>query len=241
MGTAATVARRTLGNVEMWHWGTWFSGHCGDGSMVWLDDLRGLFQLWRFYDSVTCHQGGPRCWRKVRAAPLHHSYQSCWGGIPRLMWSVGIWWHRHTISPREMYTCRLEACFSDFMAQLDKLKQHKASSRLIVGKYFKILFDSSKAVQECDSFVVINFMILFPGLSSKIPQAGCALFLILVFIQQQSSHPANGKCRASVDTFGEVGWKGTTGCLFHLLWNVSPTRNRKWRQGNTRKITICLW
>jgi len=63
-------------------------------------------------------------------------------GYP-LMWSVGIWWHRHTISPREMYMFHLEACFSDFLAQLYKLKQHKgpqASSRLIVGVSVRILF-----------------------------------------------------------------------------------------------------
>ena len=27
---------------QMWHWGTWFSGHGEDGSMVRLEDLRGL-------------------------------------------------------------------------------------------------------------------------------------------------------------------------------------------------------
>jgi len=31
-------------NVYMWHFGTWFSRHGGDGLTVGVDDLRGLFQ-----------------------------------------------------------------------------------------------------------------------------------------------------------------------------------------------------
>jgi len=31
-------------NVQMWHFRTWFSRHAVVGSMVGLDDLRGLFQ-----------------------------------------------------------------------------------------------------------------------------------------------------------------------------------------------------
>jgi len=33
-----------LKNVQMWHFGIWFSRHGGVGWMVGLDDLRGLFQ-----------------------------------------------------------------------------------------------------------------------------------------------------------------------------------------------------
>jgi len=36
----------------MWHFGTLFSRHGGAGWMVGLDDLRGLFQPYRFYDSM---------------------------------------------------------------------------------------------------------------------------------------------------------------------------------------------
>ena len=36
---------RCSGNVEMWHCGTWVSGHGADGLMVGLEDLSGLFQL----------------------------------------------------------------------------------------------------------------------------------------------------------------------------------------------------
>ena len=37
----------------MWHLGTWFSGGLGSARvMVGLDDLKGLFQPKRFYDSV---------------------------------------------------------------------------------------------------------------------------------------------------------------------------------------------
>ena len=31
--------------VEMWHWGAWFSGHGGDGLVVGLNNLCGLFQV----------------------------------------------------------------------------------------------------------------------------------------------------------------------------------------------------
>jgi len=37
-------------NVEMWHWGTWFSGHNGGGLMVELEDISGLFQPSWFYE-----------------------------------------------------------------------------------------------------------------------------------------------------------------------------------------------
>ena len=39
-------------NVQKRHFRTWFSRHGGVGWMVGLDDLRGLFQPSRFYDSM---------------------------------------------------------------------------------------------------------------------------------------------------------------------------------------------
>ena len=38
-------------NMEMWHFGTWFSRHGGVGVAVGLDDLRGFSNLC-FYDSI---------------------------------------------------------------------------------------------------------------------------------------------------------------------------------------------
>ena len=32
-------------NIQMWRWGTWFSGHDVDGLVVGLDDLSDLFQI----------------------------------------------------------------------------------------------------------------------------------------------------------------------------------------------------
>lgn len=43
----------------MWHWGTWPSGHGGDGSKVGLHhDLSGLFQPYSFYMGMLLFRGG---------------------------------------------------------------------------------------------------------------------------------------------------------------------------------------
>ena len=43
-------------NIEMWHWGPWLVGNIGSRWTVGLDDLRGLFQPWLFYDSMVSDQ-----------------------------------------------------------------------------------------------------------------------------------------------------------------------------------------
>jgi len=41
---------RCLRTMEMWYLGTWCNGHGGRGLMVGLHGLRGLFQLFSFYE-----------------------------------------------------------------------------------------------------------------------------------------------------------------------------------------------
>ena len=49
-----TVPGGVQRNVEMWHWGTWLVGNIGGRWLVGLgDDLGGLFQPWRSYDSTS--------------------------------------------------------------------------------------------------------------------------------------------------------------------------------------------
>lgn len=57
----------------MLHWGTWVTGHCGDGLMVGWDDLSSPLQSLWFYDfvirfsSLQTHRAhNMHCWRRLR-------------------------------------------------------------------------------------------------------------------------------------------------------------------------------
>jgi len=54
-------------NVWMGHLGTWFSRHGGDGWMVGLDDLRGLFQPSRFYNCMILQPWEQLLWTRHNA------------------------------------------------------------------------------------------------------------------------------------------------------------------------------
>jgi len=53
MGIATKDLLPPSKTVWMWHLGTWFSRHGGVGLEVGLDGLRGLFQPYWFYDSLS--------------------------------------------------------------------------------------------------------------------------------------------------------------------------------------------
>jgi len=65
--------------TEMWHRGTWVSGHGGDGLMVGFDDIRGLFQPYWLYDSdyYLSPDSIPRLWTIVITQNEDFSKQPC--------------------------------------------------------------------------------------------------------------------------------------------------------------------
>lgn len=53
-----TIPWRHLKDVSIWHLGTWFNGGLGSTRLiVWLSDLKGLFQSQWFYDSIIVWNG----------------------------------------------------------------------------------------------------------------------------------------------------------------------------------------